>query len=122
MAFTMEEVKEFKDLGPKKSFWRGLLILLVTIIVGLLAAVLSGILVAVSGTAQLSGVQIVFDPQITLAYVIVGYFVGYFNELSKKAQGNLFLLALLLSFTVNFIQGTLLLVILPPVLKKLRLI
>ena len=121
----MEEVKEFPStaLGTRgKRLGRGLLILLVTVGVGLLAAVLSGILVAISGTAQISGVQVVFDPQIPLAYVIVGYFAGYFNELSKKVQGNLFLLALFLSFTVNFIQGALTLVLLPPVLKKLKLV
>ncbi len=118
----MEEVKGFKLEKGGSKVGKTLLTIVIAVLVGLLAAVLSGILVAISGNAQISGVQVVFDPQITLAYVIVGYFVGYFNELSKKVQGNLFLLALFLSFTVNFIQGALTLVLLPPVLKKLKLV
>ena len=105
-----------------KPLGRWLFIAFIIVCLGLLSAVLSGVLVAISGTAQISGIEIVFDPQITLAYIIVGYFVGYFNELSKKTQGNLFVLALLLSFTINFIQGALLLVMLPPALKKLGLV
>ena len=123
----MEEVKDFGDKFKTKTgvgvkIGRFVLTVVVTLLVGLLAIVLSGILTGMSANVQVAGVQIIFDPQITLAYLILSYLVGYFNSLTKRQNYYLFLFALLLSYTVNFLQGSIMLVLLAPILKKLKLI
>ena len=93
----------------------------VTIVTALLAAVLAGVLLALGGNATLANFTINFDPQITVAYLLVFFFVSRFSNLSHKQGYTFFLLTLVLSFTVNFIQGSLLLIMLPKILTKLHL-
>ena len=93
----------------------------VTLLTALVAAVTAGVLLALGGNATLANFTISFDPQITVAYLLVFFFVSRFSNLSHKQGYNFFLLALMLSFTVNFIQGSIMLVLLPLVLIKFHL-
>ncbi len=125
--FTKEYVKDFtKDLKDKKplkvKFLKPLFIFLVVITTLILSLVLSSLLSAVSSNVQISGFKTYFDPQITLTYLVLAYLTGYFQGLTKKQQANLFWFALLLSYTTSFIQGSLTLVLIIPILKKLKLI
>ena len=127
-AFTQKVVDNFDNkFPPKKSFkinkiTKPVLITLITITVGFLSAIISSILTGVSSTIQISGLQTVFNPLITIAYLLIGYLISYFNALTKKQQYKLFIFSLLLSFTIDFINGAILLIILIPLLKKLKLI
>jgi hypothetical protein len=91
-------------------------------VVGLISAVLAGVVLALSGNATIANFQINFDPQITIAYLLVNFFVSRYYLLTQKQSYNFFVLSLLMSFVVTFIQGALFLILLPPVLKGLRLI
>lgn len=105
-----------------KSLGRYLLIILATLVVGFVASALSGVLVALSANATINGLRIEFNPMITLAYLVLAYLLAYFNGMSKQQMFGWCLFALFLSYTINFISGSLLLVLLPPALKKLKLV
>ena len=98
----------------------GILVLFVLIYLG--AAVLTGFISAFSTNIDTSTFSIVFDSQITIAYLLMYYSLSSFNKLTSSQNYVLFVVTLLLSFTTNFIQGALTLLILPPLLKKLGLI
>lgn len=105
-----------------KTIGRFLLIILVTLVVGLVASALAGVLVALSANATVNGLRVEFNPMITLAYLALAYLIANFNNLEKQQIFRWCLFALFLSYAVNFISGSLLLVLLPPTLKKLKLI
>lgn len=63
-----------------------------------------------------------FDPLITIAYILVFYSVSHYYSLTKKQAYYYLLLSLFLSFTINFVEGSLVLVALAPTLRKLKLI
>lgn len=104
-----------------KGIGKGLLVVLATILTGLLAAVLAGVFMAVSSNVNVADLQITFDPQITIAYLLVSYLLSRLSNFTSKQMHLFFLLSLGLSYTTPFIQGSLLLVLLPPILRKLRL-
>ena len=125
--FTKEYVKDFtKDIKNKKPLkiksLKPLFIFLITIATLALSLILASLIASMSSNVQLSGLQAYFDPQITIAYLFVGYLTGYFHNLTKNQQKNLFIFALLLSYTTDFIQGSLTLILIIPILKKLKLI
>lgn len=101
---------------------RPLFFIILIIISGLIATVISGILMAMGGNIQAANLQIIFDPQITIAYILLSYFLGYYYHLTQKQAYFFFLFALFLSYTTNFIQGSIMLVIIPLLLKKFKLI
>ena len=98
----------------------GILILFVLIYLG--SAVATGFISAFSNNIETSTFAIIFDSQITIAYLLMYYSLSHFNKLTENQNYFLFVVTLLLSFTTNFIQGALTLLILPPLLKKLKLI
>lgn len=98
----------------------GILILFVLIYLG--SAVLTGFISAFSNNIETSTFAIIFDSQITIAYILVYYSLASFYKMSSNQNYILFVVTLLLSFTTNFIQGAITLLILPPLLKKLKLI
>jgi hypothetical protein len=98
----------------------GVLILFVLVYLG--SAVATGFISAFSNNIETSTFNIIFDSQITIAYLLMYYSLSHFNKFSENQNYVLFVVALLLSFTTNFIQGALTLLILPPLLKKLKLI
>jgi hypothetical protein len=127
MEFTSQEVKDFGNtVQVKEPLWmklgRNSLVIVLTLVIGIFTAAISGIFISIGSNASLNGLQIVFDPMITIGYIAVAYLLGHFNDFSKGQQYKLFLFSLLLSFIFNFIQGALLLVILLPLLKKLKLV
>lgn len=98
----------------------GILILFVLVYLG--ASVATGIISAVSNNIETSTFAIIFDSQITMAYLLMYYFLAKFYKFSDSQNYTLFVVTLLMSFTTNFIQGALTLLVLPPLLKKLKLI
>ena len=101
-----------KDLLKKTG--RIGLIFLVAALVFFVASALAGALTAAGGNQ--------YNPIITIAYLLTACLFSYFYSATKKEMFSWCLLALILSFLVNFIIGSLFLVILPPTLKKLKLI
>ena len=63
-----------------------------------------------------------FNPLITIAYILVFYSVSFYYSLTKKQAYNYLLLALFLSYTITFVEGSMILVFLAPLLRKLKLI
>ncbi|PIR99123.1 hypothetical protein COT87_01140 [Candidatus Collierbacteria bacterium CG10_big_fil_rev_8_21_14_0_10_44_9] len=83
---------------------------------------MTGFISAFSNNIESGAFTIIFDSQITIAYLIMYYSLAHFYKFSERQNYLLFVTTLLLSFTTNFIQGALTLLILPPLLKKFKLI
>lgn len=105
-----------------KSILKVLALVILSVLVYLGAAVATGFISAFSNNIETSSFNLIFDSQITIAYLLMYYSISHFNKFSENQNYVLFVLTLLLSFTTNFIQGALTLLILPPLLKKLGLI
>ncbi|SRR3989339_554208 len=98
------------------------LIFIFYIIANFGSAFLVGVLTQIGGNIKLVGIQLSFDPLITIAYLMLFYFNTLFYQPSPKAQHALFLFTLFLSFTVSFIQGSIFLSIFYWLLKKAKII
>lgn len=105
-----------------KSILKVLALIILSILVYLLSAVATGFISAFSTNIETGTFSIIFDSQITIAYLLMYYSLSHFNKFSENQNYSLFVATLLLSFTTNFIQGAITLLILPPLLKKLGLI
>jgi hypothetical protein len=86
-----------------------------------------GLLTGISANATTNVVfsgmdKVSFDPLITIAYFLVYYFLTLFFQPNTQHQYYLFLLTLFISFTVNFVQGSFLLICLFWLLRKARFI
>lgn len=97
-------------------------IILVAILLNLAAAVIAGFISAFSGNIDINSLTLTFDPQITIAYILVYYSFVHFYKLSSNQSYVYLLFTLFLSFTTTFVQGSVTMILLPPLLKKLRLI
>jgi len=106
----------FKPLG------KSLLILLLAVLLYLLAAVLAGAVSALSTNVDMTSVAIIFDPQLTIAYLLIYFATNHFYRFSSRGSYSYLILAIALSFTTNFIQGVIFMLILPPLLRKLKLL
>lgn len=105
-----------------KKFFKPLGIIIVFFLLYLVTIVISTLLSNFSENIIIAGFANSFDPLITIAYILVFYSVSFYYSLSKKQAYYYLLLALLLSFTINFVEGSLVLVFLAPILRKLNLI
>lgn len=99
-----------------------LAIIVLFVLVYLGSAVLTGFVSAFSNNIESGTFNLIFDSQITIAYLLLYYSLSHFYKFSERQNYVLFVTTLLLSFTTNFIQGAFTLLILPPLLKKLKLI
>ncbi|PIR99069.1 hypothetical protein COT87_01465 [Candidatus Collierbacteria bacterium CG10_big_fil_rev_8_21_14_0_10_44_9] len=99
-----------------------LTLIIVSIAVYLGSAVATGFISVFSNNIETSTFNLIFDSQITIAYLLTYYSLTSFYKMSAHQNYFMFVVTLLLSFTTNFIQGALTLLILPPLLKKLKLI
>lgn len=110
-----------RDLGSviKKL----VLIFIVLFVANLIASFFFGMLLTIGGNIQSVGFnKLAFDPMITIAYMILYYFITLFYQPHSKAQFYLFLFVLFLSFTVSFMQGAIYMVVLYFLLRKFNLI
>ena len=107
----------------KTSFLNLLKFILILIFSSIASAFLTGFISALSNNIQISGVtgQLAFDPLITIAYIILFHYTAHFANLPKPTAFKFFLLTLFLSFTTNFIPGSLFLFVLIYLTKKLLL-
>lgn len=105
-----------------KTALKILAVVVLSVLIYLGAAVLTGFISAFSNNIETSTFAIIFDSQITIAYILVYYSLASFYKMTSSQNYVLFVITLLLSFTTNFIQGAITLLILPPLLKKLGLI
>lgn len=93
------------------------------LIASFMVGFLSGITSMAGGNIIFTGVKsISFNPIITIAYLMLFYFLLMFHRPSGNKQYGLFLLTLVISFTINFLQGSILLVVFFYFAQKLRLI
>jgi hypothetical protein len=110
----------------KAKIWTVVKMVVFFLISNMIAAFMLGL---VSGIANVAGGNIVFtgvrevnfNPLITIAYLMIFYFLLMFHKPQADKQYGLFLLTLFVSFTVNFLQGSILLVIFFYFGSKLRL-
>ena len=109
-------------ISKVKPVLQALAVIILSILVYLGSAVATGFISAFSNNIETSTFAIIFDSQITIAYLLMYYSLSHFNKFSEKQNYWLFVITLLLSFTTNFIQGAFTLLVLPPLLKKLGLI
>ncbi|PIQ72854.1 hypothetical protein COY13_01060 [Candidatus Roizmanbacteria bacterium CG_4_10_14_0_2_um_filter_36_35] len=99
------------------------LIIISLLIANIVSAFLLGVLMMIGGNISVVGLnQINFDPLITIAYILLYYSINSFYQPARKSQLFLFLFTLFLSFTVNFIQGAIFLVLVYFLLSKFKLI
>ncbi len=111
------------EIKPKRKInLKPLFIFLTTIILYILTIVASTIMSNFSENIVSANFISIFDPLITIAYILVFYSVSFYYSLTKKQAYNYLLLALFLSFTINFVEGAMILVFLAPLLRKLKLI
>lgn len=108
--------------GIIKSTLKGLGVIIFFVLIYLGAAVATGFISALSNNIETSTFNIIFDSQITIAYLLMYYMLAKFYKLTDRQNYIFFVTTLLLSFTTNFIQGSLTLLIVPPFLKKFNLI
>lgn len=81
-----------------------------------------GFLSSLGGSFSSIGLsQLNFDPLITIAYVMLYYFLTLFYQPDTSSQYKLFLFTLFLSFTVSFMQGAIFLVLFYFLLRKARI-
>jgi len=100
-----------------------LVIIIALLVANILSSFFLGIFMVIGGNIQLVGLnKLNFDPLITIAYMILYYFLDKFFQPMPNAQLFLFIFALFLSFSVNFLQGSIFLVIFYFTLKKLKII
>ncbi|MEI8232977.1 MAG: hypothetical protein WCG44_04535 [bacterium] len=119
----MPEAIDFINKSSKlKSVLKVIGIIVLSILVYLGAAVATGFISAFSSNIETSTFNIIFDSQITIAYLLMYYSLSHFNKTTEGQNYFLFVVTLLLSFTTNFIQGAFTLLVLPPLLTKLGLI
>ncbi|HBD02332.1 MAG: hypothetical protein UX38_C0003G0052 [Microgenomates group bacterium GW2011_GWC1_46_16] len=104
------------------GFFRILAIIALAILLNLAAAVIAGFISAFSGNIDINSLTLSFDPQITIAYLLVYYSFVHFYKITSRQSYFYLLFTLLLSFTTSFIQGSITMILLPPLLLKLRLI
>jgi len=104
------------------GFFRILAIIALAILLNLAAAVIAGFISAFSGNIDIDSLTLSFDPQITIAYLLVYYSFVHFYKITSRQSYFYLLFTLLLSFTTSFIQGSITMILLPPLLLKLRLI
>lgn len=101
---------------------RSLGVILVIVLLNLASAVIAGFISAFSSNIDVNSLTLTFDPQITIAYILVYYSFVHFYKLTSRQSYLYLILTLILSFTTNFIQGSITMIILPPILKKFKLI
>lgn len=100
-----------------------LLVLVVLLTANIVSSFIFGMLLAIGGNIQIVGInKLAFDPLITIAYMMLYYFMTLFFDPAARIQLYIFLFTLFLSFTVNFIQGAIFLVVLFFLLRKFELI
>lgn len=112
----------FKDSGNKSKIYKYFLILIVLILSSFLAALIAGVFMAIGGNIGTVDFTVAFDSSLTIAYLLLYYFLSSFYQLSRRQNYLYLLLAISLSFTTDFVQGSILLIVLPPILRKFRLI
>ncbi|PJE60932.1 hypothetical protein COU86_01735 [Candidatus Roizmanbacteria bacterium CG10_big_fil_rev_8_21_14_0_10_36_26] len=99
------------------------IIILCLFLAGLVAAFFQGFLGNIGGNITLIGFgKLSFDPLITIAYIMVNYFISLFYQPAPKTQYYLFLLTIFLSFTKEFIQGSVILIFFYFFLRKFKII
>lgn len=112
---TKEDTKRKINLKP-------ILIILVTFLLYFLTLISTTILANFSENIISASLSNTFDPLITIAYILVFYSVSFYYSLTKKQAYNYLLLAIFLSFTISFVEGSMVLIFLAPLLRKLKLI
>lgn len=95
-------------------------LLLVAIV--FMSAILAGAMMALGENITLAGMQVVFDPALTIAYLLLYQLLANIYFMDKRANYKFLLFALLLSFTTNLVQGVFMMVLVPPLFKRFHLI
>lgn len=105
------------------KFWTVALILLALVGANLMTSFVLGFLSAFNKNIKIVGPdKFRFEPSVTIAYILLWYFITLFYQPAIKIQYFLFIVTLILSFTVSFMQGAFYLVVLYFLLRRLQLI
>lgn len=99
------------------------LLIVILVIATLVSSFFVGFFTSISSNIQVAGFNnITFDPLITIAYILLYYFITLFFQPQPRPQLYLFLFTLFLSFTIPFIQGSVFLITTYFLLRKFNLI
>jgi hypothetical protein len=99
------------------------LIVLCLFLASLVGAFFQGFLGNIGGNITLIGFnKLSFDPLITIAYLLLNFFISAYYQPSSKTLYYLLLLTVFLSFTKDFIQGSIILISLYFFLRKFKII
>lgn len=104
---------KFKQIG---LFAGAILLAFVT------AIILTGVLTSLSANVIITNLEVYFDPQITIAYMLVAYFLSHYFSLTGRQSFWTFITALFLSYTTIFMQGSIFLIFVLALLKKFNLL
>lgn len=105
-----------------KTISKSVGVVAITALLSFLSFFFSGFLSAFSANIINQEGVTYFDPLITLTYLVYFYFLNNLFSFTNKQRSYYFILTLLLSYTINFVEGSIFLLILFPVLKKFKLI
>ena len=96
--------------------------LVLLLIANVLTTIVSLYLVRLSPSIRIVDLKVVFDPLITIAYLMVLFFLNSIYQPNQESQNKLFLLTLFLSFTMDFFKGAIFINIMFFLLRKARLV
>lgn len=106
-----------------KTIFKLVLILLFLFFANIASSFILGFLSSLGSNFATIGLnQLNFNPLTTIAYILLYYFITLFYQPENSAQFKLFLFTLFLSFTVNFIQGSIFLIFFYFLLRKAKMI
>lgn len=96
--------------------------LILFLIANILTSVISLYLLRLSPNIRIVDLKVVFDPLITIAYLMVFYFLNSIYQPNQQSINKLFVLTLFLSFAMDFFKGAIFINIMFFLLRKTRLI
>lgn len=98
------------------------IVIILFILSNILTAVVTLFLARISSNVQIMDFKVVFDPLITIAYLMIYYFLQIIYQPRQDSINKLFLLTLFLSFSMDFFKGAVFINILFYLLRKTNLI
>jgi hypothetical protein len=124
MDFSMTEVKDFQSVPTGDPIWKrplkGLATVAVVILLTFLSSILAGILLGANETVNAG--QLTLNAGATLVYLVIAYLAGKLYELKPMPTYNFLVLAGVLSIIMAFVPGMLVMLMIVPILKKLKLV
>lgn len=106
-----------------RVFLRFVLITCAVVIGILISSFFYGFVLSMGGNIQVVGIKkVAFDPMITIAYMVLYYLCTTFHTPTQRTRLAMIMFALILSFVINFIQGSVFFITVYYLLLKFKII